>query len=319
MPDTREFVADDIHPPIFIGSGAVDEKTFSLSFSEKARISTENLTISPDIPVDSLVWHDQTCRIDLAEAMEPGAEYSIEATARDEKGNSLTFLTHIYGYNPAVPEIRLNEITTQGSSSNPDKVELKVLSAGNTAGLALYEGVDTSYTYRKILPPIEVKKGDYIVVHFKPKGVPEETDEISDPSSCTAEESIAGSWDLWIEGGGGISGNNGVIALYRSTTGPLIDGFLYSNRTSSSDENYRGFGTTRALERADRLIEQNGWKCEERLPAPEDAVDPEDSTATRSICRMPDGEDSDSAEDWHIVPTRGSTFGKVNNTEVYVP
>lgn len=319
LPDSREFLARDIHPPVFLGAGAPDERTFELSFSERADLSKQELSVYPEISLESINWRESTCSITLAGPMQPGIEYAIEGTVRDEEGNSLTFLTNIFGYNPDIPAIRLNEITTQGSTTNPDKVELKILEAGNTAGLCLYEGVDTSWTYRKILPPIEVEAGDYIVVHFRPAGTPDETDEVEDPYGCSAEMAVPGAWDLWIEGGGGISSNNGVIALYESTTGALIDGFLYSNRTSSSDERYRGFGTTRALERADILHEQGGWHAEERLVAPEDAVDPDDSTATRSMCRMQEGEDTDSAEDWHVVPTRGSTFGSPNSEEVYEP
>ena len=319
MPDTRAFLERDIHPPVFLGAGAPDESSFRLEFSEPATLPADELVLSPPVHVDEISWEGRTCSIILSESMEPGKEYALEGTVRDAEGNSLTFLTHIFGYNPRIPELMLNEITTQGSSSNPDKVEIKVLGEGNTAGVCLYEGVDTSWTYRKVFPAIEVSAGEYIVVHFKPEGVSEEVDETEDPYACTAEESVPGAWDLWVEGGGGISGNNGVIAVYRSNTGDPVDGFLYSNRTSSSDENYRGFGSTRALERADRLFEQGQWEAADRLVAPEDAVDPEDSTATRSMCRMPGGPDTDSAEDWHIVPTSGSTFGTENVTEVYVP
>ena len=319
LPDSREFLARDMHPPVFLGAGAPDERSFLLEFSEAASLARDELRFSPEVEVEEIAWEGGICRISLSDPMSPGEEYSLEAVVRDSEGNSLTLITHIFGYNPDVPEIRLNEITTQGSSSNPDKVELKVLSEGNTAGLCVYEGVDSSWTHRKVLPSVEVSSGDYIIVHFKPKGTDDEVDETEDPYGCGAEEAVGGAWDFWIEGGGGISGNNGVIAVYRSSTGPLIDGFLYSNRTSSSDENYRGFGSTRALERADRLHAQNGWLASERVVAPEDAVDPEDSTATRSMCRMPAGNDSDSAADWHIVPTRGSSFGKENTEEVYEP
>ncbi len=319
MPDTREFLSRDIHPPIFVDAGAPSETLFELKFSEAATMREEELVISPQVPVDEISWVGGVCRISLAEETEPGLEYAVEATVRDAEGNSLNFLTRLYGYNPRVPALRLNEITTQGSTSNPDKVEIRIEEAGNTAGLCLYEGTDSSWTSRKVFPAVEVEAGQYIVVHFKPAGLPEEIDEVDDPYACGAEEAVAGAWDLWVEGSTGISGNNGVIAVYRSSSGPLIDGFLYSNRTSSSDENYRGFGSTRALERADRLHEQGGWVSAGRLVAPEDAVNPDDSTATRSVCRMPAGADSDSAADWHIVPTGGSSFGFVNTEEVYVP
>jgi hypothetical protein len=52
---------------------------------------------------------------------------------------------------------------------------------------------------------------------------------------------------------------------------------------------------------------------------PEDVVDPEDSTATRSMSRGSDGADTDTAADWHITPTSGYTFGGPNTDEVYEP
>ncbi len=110
-----------------------------------------------------------------------------------------------------------------------------------------------------------------------------------------------------------------MLTVYDSPGGTLLDGVLYSNRTSESDELYAGFGTADVLARAQELARDGGWKTAGERPAPEDAVSPEGSTGTRSICRSSGGADTDGAADWHIVPTRGSTFGAVNSDEVYVP
>ena len=67
------------------------------------------------------------------------------------------------------------------------------------------------------------------------------------------------------------------------------------------------------------LASVGGWKTAGDEPAPEDAVNPDGSTSTRSMCRWSSGEDTGAAADWHIVPTRGSTFGATNSDEVYVP
>jgi hypothetical protein len=245
--------------------------------------------------------------------------YSLSARVADQAGNTLTFMTAFYGFNPRVPQLQLNEITTQGSSAHPDKVELLALTAGNTAGVTLFEGTADFWSQRKVLPPVEVAEGDYIVVHCKPEGLPEEQDETTGTGECTAEEAIPGAWDFWIEEGSGLSGNNGVISVYQSARGEVLDGFLYSNRTSSSDERYRGFGSSRTLERAEQLAALEQWTASGRLIAPEDAVNPEDSTATRSMCRTPGAADTDSAADWHIVPTSESSFGRINCTAVYAP
>jgi hypothetical protein len=92
---------------------------------------------------------------------------------------------------------------------------------------------------------------------------------------------------------------------------------LYSNRTSSSDEDYGGFGSSRMLARARELAAEGGWKTAAGSVAPEDGVNPEGSTATRSLCRSSGSADTDSAADWHIAPTRGSTFGAENSDESY--
>ena len=149
-------------------------------------------------------------------------------------------------------------------------------------------------------------------------------------------------YDFWIPEGAGISGNNGVISCYDRPGGQILDGVPYSNRNSDSDEQYGGFGTRDSWERAQELVADGGWLIAGERVRPEDAVNPEGSTGTRSICRSagaageagsgdtgsgdPDtvgtdtaAVDTDTAADWHVVPTRGFTFGEENSDEIYVP
>ena len=99
----------------------------------------------------------------------------------------------------------------------------------------------------------------------------------------------------------------------------MLDGVLYSNRTSQSDEAYRGFGSAETLTRAEELVSAGGWTHAGARVSPEDAVNPDGSTGTRSICRQPRAADTNSSEDWHIVPTRKASFGAENSDEVYTP
>lgn len=317
LEDFRQFTDRDIQPPMFISMGTLNSTTLELQFSEEIKADTEYLFIDPAIEIFSITIDKNRMEISFAQAMEPGGLFKIEIAVTDLSGNSLTILSDFYGYNPDLPEIVINEFTTQGSTTNPDKVELRVLTTGNTAGLCLYEGVDTEWVQKKILPPITVSQDDYIIIHFKPSGTAEEIDE-------TVSKDISGglnvhpeAWDLWVDGGTGLSGNNGTITLFTNPGGNLIDGVLYSNRTSSSDENYRGFGSTSVMNKADRLFELGGWTASAEIIAPEDAIDPEDSTATRSMCREIVFIDTNSKDDWHIVPTSTASFGEVNSDEIF--
>ena len=318
LEDYRQFTDRDIQPPMFISMGTLNTTTLELQFSEEIEANTEYLFIDPAIAISSVTVEGDRMEITFEHAMEAGGLFKIETTVSDLTGNSLTILSDFYGFNPNLPEIIINEFTTQGSTTNPDKVELLVLSEGNTAGMCIFEGVDTNWGQRKILPPIDVNEGDYIIIHFKPQGIDEEIDEIVSKDISGGLNVHPDAWDLWVDGGSGLSGNNGTITLFTNPRGSLIDGVLYSNRTSSSDENYRGFGSTAVMNKADRLFELGGWTAAVEIIAPEDAIDPEDSTATRSMCRNILFIDTNSKEDWHIVPTSNASFGEVNSDEIYV-
>ena len=71
--------------------------------------------------------------------------------------------------------------------------------------------------------------------------------------------------------------------------------------------------------RVDYIADEGGWTFSGALIAPEDCVNPDDSTATRSICRDSSFTDTDDKSDWHIVPTSSSTFGSINSDEIYIP
>ena len=298
VPDQRVLLKEDFRPPVFLGAEVPDSYRVILDFSEPVELLEGCFSSNPPLSLSAAGSADESSggasggRLELifSEEMSPGLEYSLEVTVADAADNTHTLLAKVYGFNPRVPEVRLNEITTQGSTTNPDKVEIEVLSDGNTAGLVIFEGTVDFQDQYKVLPPVEVSAGDYLVVHFKPKGSPDEIDETESVIQCRAEDSSDYAWDFWVEHGEGLSGNNGVVSLYSHTAGDLIDGFLYSNRTSESDTDYRGFGSIAVMEKADQLWLQEGWTASGFLIAPEDAVNPDDSTATRSMGRLPDAE-----------------------------
>jgi hypothetical protein len=183
--------------------------------------------------------------------------------------------------------------------------------------VVIYQGTSSSYDDRLVFPAFPIRAGQYLLVHFKPEGIPEEIDETGDPGISGGLDACDTAFDFWVPGGAGLSGNNGVISLYGNPGGAVVDGVVYSNRTSDSDLLYGGFGTRAAWERAQELVRDGGWRIDGEVVCPEDAVDPEGSTGTRSLCRDAGSTDTDSREDWHIVPTLGFSFGTANSEEVH--
>ena len=308
----------DLRPPGIEEVSASGPGSILISFDEEATLDAGSLRIEPELPVREVSPPGLTVTIGVGDQV-PGREYRLEATARDGRGNSTTFLAGFFGFNARVPRVLVNEFTPRGSTSHPDLVELKVLADGDMGGLVLYAGTPSNFDARLVFPSFEVRRGSFIVVHCRPAGDPAEVDETGDPSVSGGIDASPSSRDFWLRGSSGLGGNNGVLSVYERPGGPILDGVLYSNRTSSSDERYRGFGTADVLERADELVRDGGWRIAGALVAPEDALTPEGSTATRSISRSSMSTDTDGRGDWHIVPTRGWTFGADNSDEVYAP
>lgn len=312
----------DVAPPIVEGLRFAGPQALVVEFDEAVEVVSGPLASagveSVELEADPSSA-GRALRFRFGPPPAPETEHHVEAQVRDAAGNHLRFLARFYGLNPMLPAMIINELTTQGSGSHPDLVEIRVLSDGNLAGGCLYEGTPSDWEQRYVFPAVDVRAGDYLVVHFKPEGIPEEVDETVSPAASGGNDACAAAWDFWVPDGSGLSGNNGTIVLCENPLGGIIDAVLYSNRTSASDERYRGFGSTSVMARADELAAAGAWTFGGEVIAPEDAVDPEPSTATRSMARWSSGEDSNSASDWHITPTRGLSPGEPNTDEVYEP
>ena len=316
--ETFGITGADLSPPVLGPSGSSDAYTFELQFNEDlGRLILE--AVVPEIAGVEVTVTGSSVQIQTTAPQVPGKEYSLDLRAVDKSGNSQQLLVRCYGFNPDIPRLLINEFTPQGSSTHPDLVELRVMEEGNLAGVCLYEGTCTNWSQRIVLPECSVNSGEYLLIHFKPQGIPDEVNETDNTAVSGGLDSHPGARDFWVEGGTGLSGNNGVIALYSNPFGDVLDAVVYSNRTSASDTDYRGFGSTAVLDRVDTMAEANAWLGEDELLRPEDCVNPEDSTATRSICRLSSAEDTDCSADWHIVPTSTCTFGDINSDEIYVP
>jgi hypothetical protein len=308
----------DLRPPGIEGVSATGSESLVVAFDEEAELDAGTLRIEPALEVRGVSPPGRTVTVGVATQV-PGREYRLEATARDDRGNSTTFLAEFHGFNPRVPRVIVNEFTPRGSTDHPDLVELKVLTDGDMGGLVLYAGTPSNFEARLVFPSFEVRRGSFVVVHCRPTGDPAEVDETGDPGASGGIDASPTARDFWLRGASGLGGNNGVISVYERPGGPIGDGLLYSNRTSDSDDRYRGFGSADMLERAEELAHDGGWRIAGDLVAPEDGISPEGSTATRSLCRSSTSEDTDGRGDWHVVPTRGSTFGAENSDEEYAP
>ena len=280
------FSGADCTSPVLVSTESGSGNVVRLVFSEPVRIYGASLGQYPARAEGKNVY------VTLPRTLGPGMQADLEGRVKDYAGNSSGFSVRVWGYNPEVPDILINEFTTKGTARSPDRTELLVLGDGNLNGAVLYAGTPVDYDAKFVFGDIAVKKGDFITVWW--------TEDFPQGSSPGAADFCAFCSD-------GLSSNNGALVLCRSPAlgSTVLDAVLYSNYTAS----HEGFGTKTALERARWVIESALWKG--------DAIDSSASTSTRSMSRSLQATDSDSCADWFVTVTGGSTFGSANVSEAY--
>ena len=310
----------DLSPPSVTAWEAVGSREYRIDFDEDVSAEGADFLISPPLGALEVAADGNRLSI-LAEAgADSGGRLTLEGTVRDAAGNETLFVLPFWGYNPRLPRTLINEARTQGSSAHPDAVELRVLEPGNLAGLTFFVGTRAHSALRYVFPSCEVSAGEFIVLHLKPQGLPEEVDETEDVTASGGLDATGGARDFWYPGDdGALPGENGSMTLYASPTGSLRDALLYSARTSESDTKYSGFGTRALLDQANDIVVASGWSTEGPNVRPEDAARSSGTTSTRTLCRFSDSADTDSDSDWHVVPTKCSTIGAENSDEIYSP
>ena len=309
----------DILPPILLSAEVTDERSLHFGFDEEITIHGTSSVISDSLPVESALAEENHLEIRFAEDQGIGRSYILRAEVEDAKGNSLSFLYEFSGWNPRVPDLLINELNPRGSANTPDCIELYALSDGNLGGLVVLIGTPGNHSGSITLPTVEIAEGDFILVHPKSEGLPEEVDETDLPDASGGKLASDTAWDFWMPGSPGLPGNNGAVTLLARNGGRIIDAVLWSDREDDPDAENLGW-TSAGFDFASDLGSSGCWKAESGgTPKPSDAVSVSSSTATRSLCRASNPEDTDSRNDWHTVPTSRRTFGAPNDDAVYTP
>ncbi len=306
----------DILPPVIQTAGVLDEQRLAFEFDEQVRVVLEDAHVDPELEIASVESIGKQIIVHFATNQVIGLAYTIRLKVEDSQGNSLSFLYKFTGWNPRVPNLIINEFNPKGSKSTPDCVELYALSDGNLGGVELVIGTEEEYIDSFIFPAIEILSRSYIVIHAKPEGTDDEIDELEELNRSGGRLATENARDFWMRKAPGLPGSNGALTLYKQRGGDIIDAVIWSNREDKPNDENLGW-TSASFPWAEKLGMQGEWQSANGIPLPSEALSVTKSTATRSLCRSSVPIDSNSPQDWHIVPTSGQTFGTINNDKVY--
>jgi hypothetical protein len=337
----------DLRPPSLVSQTIDDDGHVRLVFDEAVSLDDGSLRFDTgpdgqgqlstgpaatiDRATDEGEAHPASAELELAVRghLDPGREYAVELRVQDPAGNSLTLVLPFWGPNPRPPALIINEVLSKSSTRNRDTVEILVTKGGNLGGASLFLGLPMDFDACYTFPAIEVKAGDYLLLHCKPEGIPGEIDETAcpgDPAQLAAILARASGLnasplarDFWWRDAPGLPDDCGIVTLANTPLGKVKDALFYSNKTTVAGKEYRSFGTKKMLDRAEELQRSGMWRSAGTAIMVEDAASSAGLTATRTLCRDPAGGDTDQARDWHIVPSGKTSLGAANLPDVYIP
>lgn len=297
--------AIDLRPPRLVEAGPEGPRSFAARFDEAVSLVADSLSLEPALPLEAR-GDGRELRIDFGAAQSPGLDYRIAGEVDDAHGNRTRFLVKFVGWNDRSPAVRISELQTGKNSSktNPhrDYIELEVLEDGNVGGAELvWASSVKTMSYR--FPGIEVKRGDYLVLHLAPEGIEAEIDECgADTGLSGGIDATASGRDLW-SSAGGLPDENGAVGLRKRPGGSFVEGCVYADDTKTGP-----IGNNKLSDLVAELASSGAWPIGGAEPTWTDAFAWHPSSS-RSICRC---SDASGKESWYVTASSGQSPGAAN-------
>ena len=207
--------------------------------------------------------------------------------------------------------LQINELRTEYSKLRVEFIEFKILSAGNLGGLRVF--IASNYKNPLIYEflPVEVKKGEYIVLHLRTleEGCKDEYGKDLGESGGTDSSPTAR--DFWVPGKTEILRKTDVIYVLDQDD-QALDAVMIAEKPDAVWPKVSKQDCF--TEAAEFLFNQGAWKSADgTIPVPSDAASSASTTYSRTICRDETIKNSRTAADWYVTVSSGATPGQQNN------
>jgi hypothetical protein len=305
-PSAIAYPAADLRPPGLLAAGPTSSSEVLLRFDEEVRPVAGSFAADPSASLAARA-EAESLFVAFAEPQSAGTDYAMVGEAEDLRGNRTRFLLRFTGWNDRAPPLLLSEVLPCKNSSKTkphrDFIELLALGDGNLGGEELsWASTVKAESYR--FPSAEVKKGDFIVLHLAPEGIPAERDETgAELSASGGVDATATGRDFWC-GSMPLSDSSGAIAVALRPGSPPTDGLFYSDDGKSG-----ALGEGKLADLLASLVASGAWALSGSSPAWEDGV-PWSGSSAKSLCRSGSGKGLGA---WYVSVSGGQTPGAGNS------
>ena len=313
----QQILGTTAEAPVFLDCRPVSPTEIVFKFSASVRVVT--LEFDSDLGAVS-IEEGQTVKIAVKNPIEPARRIIADILVEDADRNTLNVIVPFRGRNDRMPALVFNELRTEYTKPKAEFVEFHTPEPGNLGALRLfiagYSLTKPAYEF----PPVEVKAGEYIVLHLRTveEGCVDETG--TDLALSGGTDALSTARDFWISGNTKLIHMTDALWLLDQDD-RIIDAVLLSENSGTE------WGTTKfakaAAEAAAFLGRENAWlprsgyPPERWIPDPSSAVITGGTTNTRTICRDETLPAERRAGNWYITATSSATPGKKNSEKRY--
>ncbi len=271
---------------------------------EQSFLQSDDCTVIYDEP-------KKTARVSFNCKTVIGEKYIFCSYITDKHKNALYYERQFTGFNDNPAHIILSEVRSVMSKPKVEFIEVYCTKSGNLSGLSILSGY-YGFSKRYEFPSINVKKGEYITVHYRSlsdvDGIVNETGD--NLSLSKAIDSCDEARDLWVEGNVKLVTKSDVLAVYNANDDSYLDGVLYCESTRQD------WAKPYQKELAAALFNKNIWAGDIGCSS---VVKSDNMTSTQTLCRQNISEycGISSKSDFFVTAKSSASPGKPNSNTPY--
>ena len=292
-----------VQAPVFIECKSLSSTELLFSFSHSVRLVSAYFDPYQEYEV---LEEGMEIRLAFAEPVQEGRRITVDLLVEDADRNTLNVIIPFRTRNDRMPLIVFNELRLDYSNPRIEFIEFYVLEPGNLGAMRLFIAHQSMTTPFYEFAPVEVKRGDYIVLHMRTQNensVDELGEDINISQGDGANDNAR---DFWVSGNRRLLHSpNGLWLLDQDDN--IIDSLLLS-LNPEADINNRTF-----LAAAEFLVSKGEWSMD-----PHNAIITRGTAATRTLNRDESLPHERKAGAWYITVQSGHTPGFLNDTRRYV-
>jgi len=308
----QQILGTSAEPPVFLDCRPVSSTEMVFKFSQP--VNVVSCYFDPPLEIKSVEGGNEVTVV-FAKQLEEGRKVTADIIVEDSGMNTLNVIVPFRTRNDRMPSLLFNELRTEYTKPKAEFVEFVSQEPGNLGGMRLFIAAHSLTTPVYEFSPVEVKAGEYIVLHLRTveEGCQDETGADLALSGGTDAQSDAR--DLWVPGSSKLLHKTDALWLMDQDN-KIIDAILLSE---NSDANWK---SDKIAEAASLFGREKAWlpshgDTAEWSPCPADAVFATGTTNTRTICRDDTLPQRPSAGKWYITANSSATPGKPNNPKRY--